>query len=83
MFVVFFSAANWPTPEKIEGCIVNIASMADVTGQADHAVYGATKGAVNALTKCAATDWGADGIRVNSVCPACVLTEATYQSCAQ
>jgi len=72
----------YPHLKRSQGCVVNIASMAGVTGQADHAVYGATKGAVNALTKCAATDWGQDGIRVNSVCPACVLTEATYQSCA-
>jgi len=72
-----------PHLKQSQGCVVNIASMAGVTGQADHAVYGATKGAVNALTKCAATDWGADGIRINSICPACVLTDATYQWCAQ
>jgi NAD(P)-dependent dehydrogenase (short-subunit alcohol dehydrogenase family) len=73
----------YPHLKQSRGCVVNISSMAGVTGQADHAVYGATKGAVNALTKCAATDWGQDGVRVNSICPACVLTEATFQSCAQ
>jgi len=72
-----------PHLQQSRGCVVNIASMAGVTGQADHAVYGATKGAVNGLTKCAAIDWGTDGIRVNSVCPACVLTDATYQWSAQ
>ena len=73
----------YPHLKQSKGCVVNMASMAGVSGQADHAVYGATKGAVIALTRCAATDWAADGIRVNAVCPACVLTDATYRSCAQ
>jgi NAD(P)-dependent dehydrogenase (short-subunit alcohol dehydrogenase family) len=49
--------------------------MAGVTGQERHAVYGATKGAINALTKCTAVDWGRDGIRVNAICPAGVWTD--------
>lgn len=65
-----------PHLKKSKGAVVSIASMAGVTGQVDHAVYGATKGAVNILTKCAAADWGKEGIRVNSVCPCVVLTPA-------
>lgn len=49
--------------------------MAGVTGQERHAVYGATKGAINALTKCAAVDWGREGIRINALCPAGVRTD--------
>jgi NAD(P)-dependent dehydrogenase (short-subunit alcohol dehydrogenase family) len=57
------------------GCVLNISSMAGVTGQERHAIYGATKGAINALTKCAAVDWGRDGIRINALCPAGVWTD--------
>ena len=49
--------------------------MAGVTGQERHAIYGATKGAVNALTKCTAADWGASGVRINALCPAGVWTD--------
>ncbi len=65
----------YPHLERSKGSVVNIASMAGVTGQGDHAVYGATKGAVNALTRCAAADWGPQGIRVNAICPCGVMTE--------
>ena len=64
-----------PYLKASRGCVLNISSMAGVTGQERHAVYGATKGAINALTKCAAVDWGRDGIRVNALCPAGVWTD--------
>lgn len=67
----------YPYLKQSKGCVVNIASMAGVSGQANHAIYGATKGAVNALTRCTAVDWGREGIRINAICPACVLTERT------
>jgi NAD(P)-dependent dehydrogenase (short-subunit alcohol dehydrogenase family) len=57
------------------GCVLNISSMAGVTGQERHAIYGATKGAINALTKCTAVDWGRDRIRINALCPAGVWTD--------
>jgi NAD(P)-dependent dehydrogenase (short-subunit alcohol dehydrogenase family) len=61
------------------GCVLNISSMAGVTGQRDHAIYSATKGAINALTRSTATDWGPDGIRVNALCPTAVRTDALQQ----
>lgn len=61
---------------ETKGSVVNIASMAGVSGQKDHAVYGATKGAVVALTKCTAVDWGASGVRINAICPCAVRTPA-------
>ena len=48
-------------------------------GQERHAIYGATKGAINALTKCVAVDWGRDGIRVNALCPAGVWTDTLHR----
>jgi NAD(P)-dependent dehydrogenase (short-subunit alcohol dehydrogenase family) len=68
-----------PQLKAARGCVLNISSMAGVTGQERHAVYGATKGAINALTKCTAVDWGRDGIRVNAICPAGVWTDTLRQ----
>jgi len=68
-----------PHLKATRGCVLNISSMAGVTGQERHAVYGATKGAINALTKCTAVDWGRDGIRVNAICPAGVWTDTLRQ----
>ena len=65
----------YPHLKAARGCVLNISSMAGVTGQERHAVYGATKGAINALTKCTAVDWGRDDIRINALCPAGVWTD--------
>jgi meso-butanediol dehydrogenase / (S,S)-butanediol dehydrogenase / diacetyl reductase len=69
----------YPHLKASRGCVLNISSMAGVTGQERHAVYGATKGAINALTKCTAVDWGRDRIRINAICPAGVWTETMRQ----
>ena len=55
------------------GAIVNTASIAGLIGFGG-VVYGATKGAVVSLTRTLAMEWAAKGIRVNSVCPAGMLT---------
>ncbi len=65
----------YPHLRASRGCVLSISSMAGVTGQDRHAAYGATKGGINALTKCTAVDWGPEGIRINALCPAGVRTE--------
>ncbi|MER5457212.1 SDR family oxidoreductase [Micromonospora sp. NPDC002389] len=54
--------------------IVNIGSIAASTGLPDRALYGATKGAVQALTLAMAADHVGEGIRVNCVNPGTVDT---------
>ena len=61
---------------ETRGCVLNISSLVGMVGERSHAVYGATKGAINALTKCIAADWREHGIRVNSLCPSDVWTDA-------
>ena len=52
------------------GAIVNISSISGFAGQHGvHMAYNASKGAVRIMTKTAAVQWAADGIRVNSVHP--------------
>ena len=55
------------------GVIVNTASVAGLIGYGG-ALYGATKGAVVALTRTLAIELAEKDIRVNSVCPAGMLT---------
>ncbi|WP_430869043.1 SDR family NAD(P)-dependent oxidoreductase [Demequina aurantiaca] len=57
------------------GVIVNLASMAAKKGGAMEGHYAASKAAVVALTRAAALEWGAHGVRANAICPGYVLTE--------
>lgn len=57
------------------GSIVNIASVTAVLGSPGQVAYSATKGAIIALTKSAAKELAAQGIRVNAVAPGIVKTE--------
>ncbi len=63
------------------GCVLNISSMAGVTGHQNHAIYAATKGAINTLTKSTAVDWGSQGVRINALCPLSVWTETLHAWC--
>jgi NAD(P)-dependent dehydrogenase (short-subunit alcohol dehydrogenase family) len=54
------------------GSIVNIASLAGVSGAPNMPAYSASKAAVIGLTKAAAKDLAPNGIRVNAVSPAFV-----------
>jgi NAD(P)-dependent dehydrogenase (short-subunit alcohol dehydrogenase family) len=61
--------------EAGQGSIVNIASIAGLSGIADRAAYNASKHGLVGLTRTLAVEWGGRGVRVNAVCPAWVKTE--------
>lgn len=56
------------------GAIVNTASTAGLRGSRPSPAYVASKHGVVGLTRKAAREYAADGIRVNAVCPGVVLT---------
>lgn len=65
---------------KTPGCIVNMASQAGVIALDKHVAYCASKGAIVAMTKVLAMEWGKYGIRVNAVSPTVVLTELGHKA---
>jgi len=57
------------------GSIINISSINAVLGPPHMVTYVAAKGAINAMTKSLAREWGPDNIRVNSLSPGWIITE--------
>jgi NAD(P)-dependent dehydrogenase (short-subunit alcohol dehydrogenase family) len=59
------------------GSIVNVSSVFGLTGVPGYFAYQASKGAVVQMTRAAAVDLAAQGIRVNCVCPGLIFTDMT------
>ncbi len=61
------------------GRIINMSSQASVVGIVDHAVYCASKGGVNQLTRVMALEWSKLGVTVNAVGPTFIYTPGTAE----
>ena len=60
-----------------KGSIVNVGSMSGIIAQPNMATYNSSKAAIHTMTRCMALDLAPFNIRVNTICPGCVLTSAT------
>lgn len=68
-------AAGRHMTERGSGSIVNVASVAGLTGTPLLVPYGASKAAVISITKSLALEWGPAGVRVNALCPGWTKTD--------
>lgn len=68
-----------PHLRKTKGNIINMSSAVGIIGQAAAPSYVATKAAQIGLTKALAVDLAKDGVRVNAVAPAGVMTPLLKQ----
>ena len=74
----FLTAAIAPRmAAKGGGSIINISTMAATIGMNGLAAYGASKAAVESLTKAWTAEYAAQGVRINTVAPGPTRTPAT------
>lgn len=72
-----------PEMRKVKGgSIIMISSISAYVGQPRQGAYNAAKAAQELLMKCMAVDFASENIRVNSICPAWVITEMNRQQVA-
>ena len=74
---LFTKAVSKVMLRQRSGAMVNIASIIGLIGNAGQANYAASKAGVMALTKTAAKELGAKGIRANAVAPGFIQTKMT------
>lgn len=79
-FLMAQTVGKYFIENKINGCIINMASQAGVIALDKHIAYCASKGAIIAMTKVLALEWSKYGIRVNAVSPTVVLTELGHKA---
>jgi meso-butanediol dehydrogenase/(S,S)-butanediol dehydrogenase/diacetyl reductase len=71
--------AALPHLKKAKGSIVMTSSVSGIGGDWGMAAYDTSKGAVTNMVRAMALDHGADGVRVNAVCPTFTDTGMTQQ----
>ncbi|MEB7504909.1 SDR family oxidoreductase [Arthrobacter koreensis] len=69
MATFYLMRAAYPELKKTRGSIINFASGAGMKGLPNQVAYSAAKEAIRAITRTAANEWAADGIRANVVSP--------------
>lgn len=66
--------------QRSPGVVLNISSVHGRAGYSNYAAYDASKGAVDALTRYIAVEYGPLGIRANAIAPGGVLTPGAQRS---
>ena len=61
--------------ERGRGTVINVASVAGLSGAPGLTPYGAAKAAVISVTRTLAVEWAPSGIRVNALCPGWTATD--------
>jgi NAD(P)-dependent dehydrogenase (short-subunit alcohol dehydrogenase family) len=62
--------AAYPWLKASRGKVINLGAATSLKpDNRDHSIYAAVKEAIRSLTRSAAVEWGADGIRVNALIP--------------
>ena len=61
------------------GRIISLSSQAGVVGIRRHAVYSASKGGLNMLTRVLALEWAPHGVTVNAIAPTFIRTPGTAE----
>ena len=64
-----YMKACYPYLKETKGSVINFASGAGLFGNFGQCAYAAAKEGIRGLTRVAATEWAADGINANVVCP--------------
>ena len=72
--------AAFPYLKERRGAVVNVSSVNGQRVFPNLAAYNTSKAALDQLTRCAAIDWAADGVRVNAVNPGVTVTNLHRRS---
>ena len=81
-FFVAQAAARVMTRSETGGAMVNLCSLTSYVGIPTAVPYGASKAGLLGMTRGLATEWAANGIRVNAIAPGyfrTAMTEAFYE----
>ena len=65
----YYMQACYPYLKETKGTIINFGSGAGLFGNYGQASYAAAKEGIRGMSRVAATEWAADGINVNVICP--------------
>lgn len=65
---------------EAQGSLINLASMYATFGSPRNPAYGASKAAVQQLTRSLAIAWAPEGIRVNAIAPGFIVTAQSARS---
>ena len=65
----YYMKAAYPYLKESKGAVINFASGAGLFGNYGQSSYAAAKEAIRGMSRVAATEWAADGVNVNVVCP--------------